>query len=61
VGDGADQSDLDMEELMKNEYDKPTIIDVIPNSTYILEYDMTEERLQKDQDYESKCFKFYKK
>ena len=58
---GADQSDLDMEELMKNEYDKPTIIDVIPNSTYILEYDMTEERLQKDQDYESKCFKFYKK
>jgi hypothetical protein len=50
-----------MEELMKNEYDKPTIIDVIPNSTYILEYDMTEERLQKDQDYESKCFKFYKK
>ena len=58
---GADQTDLDMEQLLKNEYDKPTIIDVVPNSTYILEYDMTEERLQKDQDYEAKCFKFYKK
>lgn len=58
---GADQSDLNMAEVMKDEYDKPTIIDVIPNSTYILEYDMTEERLEKDQNYVSKGFKFYKK
>lgn len=58
---GADQTDLDMEELLKDEYDKPTIIDVVPNSTYILEYDMTEERLQKDHNYVAKGFKFYKK
>ena len=58
---GADALDVDLESALKNEYDKPVIVDVEPNTTYILEYDMTEERLEKDQNYESKGFKFYKK
>lgn len=58
---GADALDVDLEAALENEYDKPVIVDVEPNTTYILEYDMTEERLEKDQEYEPKCFKLYKK
>lgn len=55
---GADQEDIDMTKLAEDEYQQINIIDVVPNSVYVLEYDMTEDALEEDK---GKGFKFYKK
>lgn len=57
---GADMNDVDFEKLSQEEHNNSIVIDVVPNSTYILEYDMSEETFDDDK-FVPKEFKFYKK
>lgn len=51
---GADVTDVDMDKVIESGYDY-ILIDVEPNTTYILDYDMSEGEI------DGKCFKFSKK